>query len=140
MSNVVLLNAVNLPGNAFVASQPVMLERDWLTIDFTIVVATGVTQVQFFPEFTGENPNAVATAWFRQVVSDDGAGGLVNMAKTVNVFQENNGNNLAVGTHLLSVQLLVRHMFARIQAGIVSGGGTAVMSAVARFGSQPITP
>lgn len=134
--SVSLFTGFNLVAGTFSPSKPLIIQKGALTIDFTIVVATGATSVRWFPEFLGADadPNAAASAWFREVAEEDVGSGVVNMPKTIRIFQENGGAALAIGTHTLTVQLLRNHGFARIQAEIVAGGGTALMTAIERNG------
>lgn len=136
----VLFNARALPAGSFIPSTPVFIHANRLTLDFTVVVAGGATQVQFFLEYASADPNALNTPWFREVAEIVGAGGVVAMPKIVRSFQENGGANLATGVHNMSMQFDRHYAFARLQAGIVGGGGTALMTAVDPFGSQPVSP
>lgn len=123
-----LLQNVLLPVGSFVASNPVLIKGERLVLDFAIVVAGGATGVQYFLEFAQADPNAATTNWFREAAEEDQNNGVVQMSKVIRTFKENGGANLAIGTHRITSTFVREHKFARLQAGVAAGGGTAVMN------------
>ncbi len=137
---IALYNVEPLPLDAFVASVAELIKGERLVIDFTVVVSGSATEVRFFLEFAEDDPNAAATIWRRELAEEDQNNGVVQMSKVIRTFKENGGANLAVGTHEMSISLIREHKFVRLQAGIVSGAGTATMTALERNGMAAITP
>lgn len=135
--SVVLFNAFQLVDDTFSPSQPFLSKGERLIIDFTIVVSGGATSVRWYPEFLADpevNPNAATAAWFREVAENTQSTGVVNMPKSIRVFQENGNTALANGTHRLTVQLVRGNGLFRLQAEQVSGGGSALITAIERNG------
>lgn len=118
-----------VPGTAF------LIQADTITLDFTLVLTNGPVSVAWYPEFATGNPNDTTTPWFRELAEEDVGSGVVNMPKTVRVFQENGGAALATGTHQIDAQLVRRHQFCRIQMRRVTADpATAQALVVAPFG------
>jgi hypothetical protein len=138
------MSVVLFPGGAlaaaFAPSAPFVLVGDRITIDFTIgVTVPGL--VEWFMEFTEENPVTTAE-WFREVAEEDQGGGITEMPIVIRRLAASSPGappfvNLAAGTHRITTQFVRHHQIARIQA---RAAGTATMLAVVRFGGAAIPP
>jgi hypothetical protein len=127
-------------GGAFVASQPILMQGERVSLDFDIAVTAGPCTVEWFLEFATGNPLAPGALWRREVAEEDIGGGVTNMPKVVRKLLENGGAGLAVGTHRLSAQAIRAHQFFRIQMRVALGAASAVAHSV--FGttvSAPVT-
>lgn len=108
----------------FQASDPLQVVDDTIILDFAIVIAVGTVRVQWYLEFTSDNPFDPNTVWFREVAEEDIGNGDVRMPYAVRRFSTFNvDGDLPVGTHLLDVQISRVHDFCRIR--IAGNGATA---------------
>ena len=107
-----------------------------MSLQWTLVTTGGPTTVNYYLEFTDENPNDSASAWFREVDEADNGTGTVKMSKVVRTFAENGGASLADGTHQLSCQFVRQAQFVRLQVSV--SAGAAVVTIDAPFGSIPV--
>lgn len=114
---------------SFQPSKPAIVTGGKIALDLVAVVTSALTSIELYLEYASQNPGAAATSWFREVAEEAAAGGAVAMPQVVRTLQANGGAALAVGTHNLSLQFERHHMFYRLQARIVSGGGNAVLTA-----------
>lgn len=118
----ILLNNALLT-TTFQASAPFGLVGDHVVLDSIIVVAnTGAqppgtpAQVEWYPEFTFDDPNSTTARWFRETAEEDLGNGDVRMPKTVRRWSENGDDlPLATGTHNLDAQFSRKHNYCRIQ-------------------------
>ena len=109
---------------AFQSSQPVVVSNDIVILDFTIVIAVGTVRVQWYLEFTSDNPFDPNAAWFREVSEEDIGNGDVRMPVAIRRFSTFGADaDLGVGTHRFDVQLKRVHNFCRIK--ILGNGATA---------------
>jgi len=121
------MNGVTL-GGSNTATNALLIVGDTVTLDFLLVTSAGPTAVQFFLEFSEDNVN-----WFREVAEEDGGKGVVSMPKVLRTFADNNGTNLADGTHLVSCQFTRRAQLVRLQMSV--GAGACVATVTAPFGT-----
>jgi hypothetical protein len=126
----------------FEPSDPFLIGADKVTLDWEVEVTglEGATaQVEWYLEFTSDDPNNAASPWYREVAEQNSVGsGNVAMPKVVRAWQENDGTDLALGTHRLSAQLSRSHTFCRVQARVADGDATARILSV--FGADTISP
>lgn len=117
----------------YVMSQPLAIDSDDLTLFFTMVLSGGPTTVDFFLEYTDENPNDSASTWYQEVDEvDNGTGGV-----THNIVTRTFGA-LADGSYNLALQFTRRAQYARIQIKADVAGGLATI--IAPFGSRTASP
>lgn len=111
---------------ADVASKTVMLPGERLTLDFTLVVdaAAAPAQVNWFIEYSRDNPLAVAPlpVYFREVAEEDVGSGVVNMVRVLRTFRLNGGALLPEGTHRFTLMFIRHHKIIRLQASLVGAG------------------
>jgi hypothetical protein len=127
-------------GAAFEPSDPFMISADRVVLDWLIVV-TGedLTQIEWYIELASDDPNAVATTWFREVAEQNTVGpGTTNMPKVVRIWREADGTLLAPGTHAVDAELTRSHQFCRVQVRVAAGAGTARI--FAPFAGDTISP
>lgn len=123
---------------SFQASSPVLMQDKHVALDFLIVV-TVLAAVEWFLEFTGEDPNAAASQWYREIAEEDNGGGQTDMPIAVRTFRAAGGTNLPAGTHPLDAQFQKVHKFFRVQ--IRAASGTVTRTRIqAQFGSVPVSP
>lgn len=120
---------------AFVAGTPFFITAEKVVLDFLATV-TVLAAIDWFLEFTGDNPLSAAAVWNQELAEEDAGGGVVAMPKVVRTFKENGGANLAIGTHSLSCQFVRTHKYCRIQARVnaVPAGGAASLQVSTQFG------
>jgi hypothetical protein len=101
---------------AFQASDPVMVSDEIVILDFEITIAMGTVRVQWYLEFTADNPFDVNAVWFREVSEEDIGNGDVRMATAIRRFSTFGADaDLGVGTYRFDVQLKRVHDFCRIK-------------------------
>jgi hypothetical protein len=132
--------------NAFQPTQGFLLAGDSVVLDMTAIIASvppaaTLGRIEFFLEYTTQDPNAASTSWFREVAEEDIGNGDVRMAKVVRRFSEQGSDvPLAVGTHRLNMQFSRKEGFARLQVRVVAGGANAcTLSVAAVFGALPLS-
>lgn len=128
--------------NAFQPSRAIMVSSERVVLDFLLSVANvagGVTaRIEWYPEFTWDNPNSAAARWFRETAEDDVGDGDIEMPKTARHFEEVGGADLALGTHSLDGQFKRSHDFCRIQIRVAAGGAdTCVAQVFSAYGKIP---
>ena len=131
-----IINAV--PGATFVPSTPFQLRGERVVLDWDIVITAGA-RVEWFLEFTSDNPLAATARWRREVAEEDVGGGVTDMPQVVRNFQVLGGGVLPTGTHRLSAQMVRAHNFARIQVRVASGTVTG-LNVFAVFGTSVSAP
>lgn len=109
-----------------------------VAVDFTLVV-TVPAKVDWFLEFTRQNPLAAGAPFFQEIAEEDIGGGVTHMPKVIRDFQENGGALLAAGTHRLTAQFVRAHDIARLQ--IRASVGTVTRATIeAVFGVGAVAP
>lgn len=121
MPNLVIFNGAL--GAAFVPSAPIFIAAREVPLDFVVTV-TDPADVEWFMEFTAEDPTDAATLWRREIAEEDVGGGIVNMPKVVRRLRENGGAILAVGVHALTAQSIRTHGYCRVQSRVASGAAS----------------
>ena len=128
--------------STFKPTKSVMLVGDKLTLDFELVVlAPGLAQVEWYLEFTSNNPFNNAAKWAREVAEEDMPGGIVNMPFVVRTFYVN-GSPLVLlptGTSRISAQFERSHNFGRAQIRL-AGGGKTTAKIYSVFGMPHVPP
>lgn len=124
---------------SFVASKVFILGAEHVTLDFEAVITTNPTVVEWFMEFTSENPLDASTRFFREVAEEDAGNGVVAMPIVIRSLRDNNAadNLLPVATHLMSMQFIRHHKLVRIQARLLAGGGAARLTVDEPFATIP---
>lgn len=117
---------------SYVASSPIAIDSDDLTLFFDLTLSGGPTTVDFYLEYTDDDPTDSATTWRQEVDEVDVAG-----AVTHNIVTRTFGA-LADGTYNLALQFTRRAPYARLQIKGSVGGGLAIVTAP--FGSKPQAP
>jgi len=117
-----------------------MITAEKVVLDFLATV-TAVAAIDWFLEFTGDNPNDAAAVWSRELAEEDAGGGVVAMPKVVRTFKENGGANLAIGVHPMSCQFVRTHKSCRLQARVnaVPAAGAASLLVSTQFGIPVIS-
>jgi len=125
----------------FVAGTPFVMVAEKVVLDFLATV-TALAAIDWFLEFTGDDPNDAAAVWNQELAEEDAGGGVVAMPKVIRTFKENGGANLAIGTHSLSCQFVRTHKCCRIQARVnaVPAAGAASLQVLTQFGIPAISP
>lgn len=121
-------------GAAFAPTRYLLLSGERLALDFDITVAGAPATVEWFMEFTSQNPSDPATSWHREVAEEDIGGGVTHMPVVVRDFAA-----LAAGTTRLSAQFIRAHDFVRLQMR-AAVGAVPNLAVTAPFGSQPAAP
>lgn len=120
--------------NAFQPSLPLLINDSVVVLDTTLVIAGGPVRVEWYPEFTDDNPFDVNTRWYRELAEEDVGNGDVRMALTIRRFSTYGADaDLPPGTYQLDAQFRRVHDFCRIQ---IRGLG-ATARVIAPFGSAP---
>ena len=96
------------------------MQAERMTFDFEFTVAAGGSTVEWYMEFTSENPNAPTTRWKREVAEEDIGGGVVHMPNVVRDFV------LLAGAAARSCQFVRAHRFCRLQIRVSAGAATSV--------------
>ena len=130
--------------NAFQPSIPIEVQGDCVVLDFLLSIANTITppatgaSIEWYPEFTWTDPNAVGTQWYRETAEEDIGNGDVRMALSVRRFSTQGADTpLPPGTHACDVQLKREHAFVRVQIRVAAGGADTCSAAVwAPFGTQ----
>jgi hypothetical protein len=125
--SVVLLNS-GLSAN-FSPTGAVMIVGNRLLLDFELEV-TGATlaQVEWYQEFTGDDPASASAEWYREVASKT-VDGAVTMSELVRTFKTSAGANLGAGTHRLSLGFERLQRIARLQIRAAAGAVQAQITA-----------
>lgn len=111
---------------AYQASLPIVVSDDIVILDFKIVIPVGTVRVQWYLEFTSDNPFDTAASWYREVSEEDIGNGDVRMPLAVRRFSTYGADaDLPAGTYRFDVQLRRVHDFCRIQ--ILGNGATATV-------------
>ncbi len=124
---------------SFVASKVFILGAEHVTLDFEAVITTGSTIVEYFIEYTVENPLDAAVRFFREVAEENAGNGVVAMPIVIRSLKLNGAANnlLTVGTHRTSHQFIRHHKMVRIQARLLAGGGAARLTVDEPFATIP---
>jgi hypothetical protein len=132
--------------NAFQPTQGFLLAGENIVLDMTAVVASVPpaatrARIQFYLEYTTQDPNAATTPWFREVAEEDVGNGDVRMSKVVRRFAEYGSDaDLAVGTHRLNMQFTRKEGFARLQVAVTTPSANAcTLKVEAVFGTTPLS-
>lgn len=124
-----------LLGAAFQPTLPLIMEDKELSLNFDFTVLAGVPRVEFYPEYTDDNPFLATARWRREVAEEDIGNGDVRMPLVIRRFSTNAADaNLPAGPYNLNVQLRRAGQFVRLQ---MRGNGV-IMTVSAPFGSIPI--
>jgi hypothetical protein len=125
---------------SYAATTPLMMAAGRVTMDFLLTVATEAA-VQWYLEFTDDNPNNASTQWFRELAEEDAGGGVVAIPLVVRTFKESSATltNLQAGTFAGSAQFARTHKFFRLQIRASSGSVTRAQI-WGQFGVAAVTP
>jgi hypothetical protein len=133
--------------NTFQPTQGFLLAGENIVLDVTALIASvppAATpgRIEFYFEYTTQDPNGVGTRWFREVSEEDIGNGDVRQSKVVRRFAEEGSDApLAVSSHFLNLQFARKEGFARLQVRVAPGGANACTLAVsAVFGTIPQSP
>jgi hypothetical protein len=119
---------------SFQASAPVTVSEDIAIFDFTITIAVGTVRVQWYLEYTSDNPYSPTAIWYRETAEEDIGNGDVRMPSAIRRFSTFGADaDLGVGTYYFDVQLKRVHDFCRIR---IAGNG-AYAKVVAPVNSKP---
>ena len=123
---------------AFQPSLPILIPGEKVVLDFKLViVSAGLVRVQWYPEFTSDNPGDPNAEWYRETAEEDLGNGDVRMPSSIRRFStEGVDADLPSGTYFFDTQFKRSHKFCRIQ--LLGLGCTAKVLAV--FGEIPIAP
>ncbi len=128
-----------VPGSGFAPTQPFQVSADRVILNWTAVV-TVAAGIQWYLEFTDENPIDPNTVWNREVAEEDVGSGVTHMPLVVRDFQNfSNGLGLPVGTTGISTNFVRQANFIRAQIKLASGTVTRLKVTVP-FGSSPAVP
>ena len=129
---------------AYVASKPFQIVGSRLVLDWTLVVTTGTTPVQWYFEFCGPripsecDPNASGTVWYREVDEVDAGAGVVSMAEVVRSLNDSGGTTgLTVGTHNIHMEFERIAAFGRIMLKIGDGAGAVRVTVDEELSTSP---
>jgi hypothetical protein len=122
---------------AVAPGEPFVITGERVTLHMEIIVTVAAT-VKWYPEYTGEDPRAVGSRWFRETAEETLVGGIVNMPQALRTLQPNGGGTLAAGTHRFVVPFQRADQFCRIQMQITAGAATARVWSV--FGTVARSP
>ena len=124
-------------GANFVPTLPLLIAGEKVVLDFQLIVTAATAKIEWYPEFTSDNPFAVTTIWYRETAEEDIGNGDVRMPISIRRFSNQGADtNLATGTYYLDAQFRRSHNFTRIQ--IRGTGSVAVV--IAPFGEIPSAP
>jgi hypothetical protein len=134
MAPLILFNYMPLTAN-FQPSSSILIKSDTVVLDFDLIVpGPGTAKVEWYPEFTFENPLDASTVWYRESAEEDIGNGDVRMPFSIRRFSTNGADaDLPAGTYHVDVQFKRIHAFCRVQ--IRGLGCTARIRAP--FGEQP---
>jgi hypothetical protein len=118
---------------AFQPSTPFLFAAERVTLDFAI----SGQPVEWYLEFTSDDPNDIATIWKREVAEEDVGGGVTHMPAVVRDFPDDPdepGN--------FSVPMIRTHKFCRIQIRDATGllPPSIMAEVLAVFGAPAQTP
>ncbi len=120
---------------AFQATQPLIIDDKELSLNFDFTVPAGDPRVEFYPEYTDDNPFLAPARWRREVSEELIGNGDVRMSLVIRRFATNGADaNLPAGAYNLNVQLRRAGQFVRLQ---LRGDGVT-MTVSAPFGAIPI--
>lgn len=122
--------------SSYQATQPVLLVGESLVLDFTFTV-TVAAKIAFYLEYTESDPFNANTVWSREVDEQDAGSGVVAMSQVVRTLQAAGGGNFGLGVSSVSVQLIRRHLYCRLQVQASVGTITNLLVA-APFGQQAV--
>jgi hypothetical protein len=122
----------------FRPSLAILIPCEQVVLDFKLVINSRTpVQVQWYPEFTSDNPANLLAEWYRETAEEDISNGDVRMPPSIRRFSTNGGDaDLPTGTYLFDTQFKRTHKFCRIQ--ILGLGCMARVLAV--FGEIPQAP
>ena len=123
---------------AFQPSLAILIPGEKVVLDFALVISTQAPlRVQWYPEFTSDNPADPNAVWYRETAEEDIGNGDVRMPPSIRRFSTQGGDNdLPAGTYHFDTQFRRSHKFCRIQ--ILGLGCTATVLSV--FGEIPVAP
>lgn len=120
-------------------SKAFLINADAVTLDWNIVVTAGPSLVEWYMEFTSDNPLSSSATWYREVAEEDGGNGVTLMPEVTRKFTSNGvSTGLTAGTHNLSTQLIRKHRYVHLK--IRCNTGRATVTVVAPFGLVASAP
>ncbi len=124
-----LIQLFNGPlSSSYRATQWLAISSREITLDFELACSGGPSTVEYYLEFSND-PSGPA---YREIAQEDAGGGVVLMPVVVRTFADNNGTNLADGTHFFDTEYVRRHRLVRVQ--IRATAGTVRAKVTAPFG------
>jgi hypothetical protein len=123
---------------SFQPSLPILIPCEKVVLDFKLVIGgRSSVNVQWYPEFTSDNPASPLAEWYRETAEEDIGNGDVRMPWSIRRFSTQGGDAaLPPGTYYLDTQFKRTHKFCRIK--ILGLGCVATVLAV--FGEIPQAP
>lgn len=94
---------------AFTPSKPFLISGERTTLDFLFTLPAPGATLEWFLEFTSDDPNAAAARWAREVAEEDVGGGVTNMPLVLRNFAG------IVNDEKRSCQFVRAHRFCRVQ-------------------------
>jgi hypothetical protein len=117
----------NVGTGSFTASAPFALtagndpgDPNFAVLDFHLDLSAP-TKLEWYLEFTFDDPTDPAARWAKEIAEEDTAGGTVNMPIVLRAICANGGGNLPAGLTKVSAQLERKHTYARVQLRATSG-------------------
>lgn len=118
-------------GGAFTATRSFLMIGEKATVDFLFAQAVGPATIEWYLEYTSDNPLLPSAVWRREVDEEDVGAGIVHMFDVVRDFTGIVG--AAVGK---SAQCVRAHHFIRVVMRVAAGAvGNVVVTTP--FGIQP---
>ena len=125
--------------SGFQASDPVTLKSQALTLLWDISATDAdVTDVDFYLEYTDENPLDANTIWYPEVDEQDTGDGEVTMSLVLRTFQLNGGASLPLGSYRASTLFTRKAQFARVQVRVSDGAANLTLKDP--FSDNPQSP
>lgn len=116
----------------FVATKPLLMTADTIVYDMIATVSV-LAKIEFFLEFTSDNPLDPLAFWSREVSEDDAGNGVVHMPMVVRDLQVNGGTGLPIGVSKVTLQFVRKHRCVRMQVRAAVGTVTE-LQVLAPFG------
>ena len=123
---------------SFQPSRPIIIVAEKVVLDFKLVInSRSAVQVQWYPEFTMDNPASPTAEWYRETAEEDLGNADARMPPSIRRFSTQGADaDLPTGTYYFDTQFKRTHGFVRIQ--ILGFGCTAKVTAP--FGEIPSAP
>jgi len=124
---------------AFTPSKPFLIVAERVTLDWFFDKTAGVStaKVEWFLEFTSDDPLSVAARWAREVAEEDIGNGVTHMPPVVRDFAD-----IPTGQTKRSTQFVRSHQFVRVQIKLALTSPDLLQRVTVQtpFGSQVLVP